>query len=164
MTKDKQNVAQLCTRMVCVWSQCTMHYFFLTHSLCMSCGWLYYTTRKTAAVSVPTSFLVACDGYDVCDVTHLYLSVLVPMYSGLDPIAFGAICGVGTGAVGLLLGGAFYSKMWRVVNRKKSRQLDEVSWYLNKEVIIGSKSVICLDYCTSSKKIGTIDLEEIKFC
>ena len=59
--------------------------------------------------------------------THPLSSVLVLMYSGLDPIAFGAICGVGVGAVGFILGGAFYSTMWKVVNREKSRQLEKVS-------------------------------------
>ena len=45
----------------------------------------------------------------------------------MDPIFFAALCGVGTGVVGYMLGGVLFSQTWRILFRKKAKQMAEVS-------------------------------------
>lgn len=44
---------------------------------------------------------------------------------GMDPIVFAALCGVGSGLVGFVLGGALFSSTWRLLFRERARQLQE---------------------------------------
>lgn len=44
---------------------------------------------------------------------------------GMDPIVLAAVCGVGSGAVGFILGGAIFNATWKLLARNKARQLQE---------------------------------------
>ena len=46
--------------------------------------------------------------------------------SGMDPIVFAALCGVGTGIAGFALGGTFFNVFWKVMFPSTSQQLEEV--------------------------------------
>ena len=48
---------------------------------------------------------------------------------------FAALCGVGTGAMGFILGGAMFNTTWRVLARQKSKQLQEVGGGLEVRVL-----------------------------
>lgn len=44
----------------------------------------------------------------------------------MDPIVFAALCGVGTGIVGFMLGGALFNVTWKLLARKAAREMQEV--------------------------------------
>lgn len=47
-------------------------------------------------------------------------------FRGMDPIVFAALCGVGTGIVGFMLGGALFNATWKLLARKAAREMQEV--------------------------------------
>ena len=44
----------------------------------------------------------------------------------MDPIVFAALCGVGTGIVGFMMGGALFNATWKLLARKAAREMQEV--------------------------------------
>lgn len=45
----------------------------------------------------------------------------------MDPIAFAVLCGIGSGIVGYLVGGALFNATWKLLARSKAKQMQEVS-------------------------------------
>ncbi len=67
----------------------------------------------------------------VLDPCHVLLSVRC---RGMDPIAFAVLCGLGSGVVGYMVGGALFNGTWRLLARTKAKQLQEVRLF---EFVIG---------------------------
>lgn len=44
----------------------------------------------------------------------------------MDPIVFAALCGVGTGIVAYMIGGALFKVTWQLLASKKARQIQKV--------------------------------------
>lgn len=44
----------------------------------------------------------------------------------MDPIVFAALCGVGTGVVTYMVGGALFKVTWQLLASKKARQMQKV--------------------------------------
>ena len=44
----------------------------------------------------------------------------------MDPIVFAALCGVGTGIVAYMVGGALFKVTWQLLASKKARQIQKV--------------------------------------
>lgn len=52
--------------------------------------------------------------------------------SGMDPLAFAVLCGVTSGVVGFLLGGATFKVVWKFLFRRRAQQMQEVNYYFVK--------------------------------
>lgn len=66
--------------------------------------------------------------YDVCLCLFLFSSQSLSVWicSGLDPIVFAGLCGVGSGVVSYLLGGAIFTATWKILSKEKAKQLNQV--------------------------------------
>ena len=59
----------------------------------------------------------------------VYLTLVLSfhsLYRGMDPIVFAALCGVGTGIVTYMVGGALFKATWQLLASKKARQMQKV--------------------------------------
>ena len=47
----------------------------------------------------------------------------------MDPLAFAVLCGIGSGTVGFILGGSLFNMTWKIIFKKRSRELLKVCAY-----------------------------------
>lgn len=64
---------------------------------------------------------------------HPYLVIYMYclLYRGMDPLAFAVLCGIGSGVVGYMLGGATFNTTWKLLFKQKAQKLQEVSILCN---------------------------------
>ena len=56
-----------------------------------------------------------------------YADYVISLCSGMDPVVFAALCGVGSGIVGFALGGVLFTNTWRIMFRRKAKELQKVN-------------------------------------
>lgn len=57
---------------------------------------------------------------------------LLNIFRGVDPLVFAVLCGISSGVVGFLLGGATFNMIWKSVFRQRASEMKKVIkhfWY-----------------------------------
>ena len=47
-------------------------------------------------------------------------------HRGMDPIVFSALCGIGSGIIGYMVGGALFTATWKILFKQQAKDLDKV--------------------------------------
>lgn len=66
------------------------------------------------------------------------LSFSLLSFRGIDPIMFAALCGVGSGVVGYLIGGATFTATWKLIAKSKFKELQQVGtgWGWGRAIVV----------------------------
>lgn len=51
---------------------------------------------------------------------------LLNAFSGVDPLVFAVLCGISSGVVGFLLGGATFNVIWKSIFRQRAHEMHKV--------------------------------------
>lgn len=51
---------------------------------------------------------------------------LLHVFSGVDPLVFAVLCGISSGVVGFILGGATFNVIWKFIFRHKAQEMHKV--------------------------------------